>query len=83
MVSKIKKLIVEDRTLIFFFTEVDDVTYFIEVLDKEDNAYSFMMKESEGKWAIQGKENLPFSIQSVEEQLSDTIKENKAKKYNN
>ena len=78
MVSIIKKIIAEDKTLIFFFSVVDEVNFYVEVLEKERNVYSFIMKENEKcEWVIEGKENLPSYIVDLEKQLSDTINNKK------
>jgi hypothetical protein len=79
MDSLIKKIIVGNKILTFFFTGIDDVSYYVEVLEKERNVYSFIMKENQkGEWEIEGKENHPSYLEGVEAQLSDTINKNKA-----
>jgi hypothetical protein len=54
----------------------EGIRYHISVVDKDRKAYSFKMKEGQGRWVLANRKICPYWILQLESQISDIIKDN-------
>ena len=74
-----KRIEVDRRFYGFYFNKIytaEGIRYHISVVDKDRKAYSFKMKEEQGRWVLVNKGNCPEWIAQIEDQLSAIIKDN-------
>jgi hypothetical protein len=60
----------------FYFNPIHTITgtcYHISLLDKNKKAVIFLMESSNGGWKLSDPDNVPYWIEFIEKELSETI----------